>query len=544
MIRIFKLLTYCSFLLVHFNTSAQFRPIADFSSINPALRNDTLILPADYHFQVLFQEGDTYFNSSDKIPGNNDFTGYVPIEGSSENGYLSVNHERPIGSVSMADIHFDTNNYLWVVDDLQPVDINQDDISITSANCSGTVTSWGTVISCEEATADLDINEDGHLDTGWCFEIDPATRAVRDYGTGKQQKLWEMGNMKHENVTIHPDDKTVYFGEDGNTSCVYKFVADEAQDLTTGTLYTLQLDDPLVGGAPSGTTGTWIQVPNKTQEDQNATYTIAAELGGTYFNWVEDVEIHPFTEEVYFASKKNDRVYRFTDDGETVSNFETFVGGTSYTMQVGSLTVEEDWGTGNDNLAFDNEGNLWVLQDGSNDYIWVVGKEHTQADPDVRIFASIPDGSEPTGITFSPDNRFLFMSIQHPSSGNNTPQIDAAGNAITFDESTTLVIAQRQHLGANAFVTGLENIAFDQAPTVYPNPINKQFQLSFSLQQSEHLTLSIHNIAGQQVQAISSQLFSSGSHQLNIPIDLATGIYFLKMEGKSGSWNQKIVVQK
>ena len=27
---------------------------------------------------------------------------------------------------------------------------------------------------------------------------------------------------------------------------------------------------------------------------------------------------------------------------------------------------------GNDNLAFDGEGNLWVLQDGGHDYIWVV----------------------------------------------------------------------------------------------------------------------------------------------------------------------------
>ena len=135
-------------------------------------------------------------------------------------------------------------------------------------------------------------------------------------------------------------------------------------------------------------------------------------------------------------------------NGSVVSGFETYVGGMNYTIDYGSGTVSEPWGLGNDNLAFDNLGNLWVQQDGDNHYMWLVEAGHTQTNPKVKIFARTPDGSEPTGVFFTPDHKFMFMSIQHPNSSNNVTTVpDAFYTPRAFDEDVVLVISLRQHLG-------------------------------------------------------------------------------------------------
>ncbi len=97
----------------------------------------------------------------------------------------------------------------------------------------------------------------------------------------------------------------------------------------------------------------------------------------------------------------------------------------------------EPWGRGNDNLAFDGEGNLWVCQDAivasDRNHIWVVGPTHTQASPQVRVFATTPIRSEPTGITFTPDYKFMFISFMGPNwISNTTSQMDAAGVIRSF----------------------------------------------------------------------------------------------------------------
>ena len=138
---------------------------------------------------------------------------------------------------------------------------------------------------------------------------------------------------------------------------------------------------------------------------------------------------------------------------------EIFVENTSYDVDGAGPFPPEAWGFGNDNLAFDNEGNLWVLQDGGRNHIWVVGAGHSTATPDVRLFATTPLGSEPTGITFSPDYRFLFMSFQHPSTSNTAAQTDAANNSIVFNTHSTVVIARKEQLGTTIFP--LANLDFN-----------------------------------------------------------------------------------
>lgn len=170
---------------------------------------------------------------------------------------------------------------------------------------------------------------------------------------------------------------------------------------------------------------------------------------------MEDAEFGP-DGMVYFTEKGQGDIWRFRDDGMTVSNLEKYVSNTGFTIMTDGGPVVEQWGTGIDNLTFDGEGNLWGLQDGGRDHIWVIRAGHTMANPKVDLFATTPEGCEPTGMTFSPDFRYGFISMQNPSSANTAVQLDATGKAHVWNASTTLVIARREHLGPAAIAPAVE----------------------------------------------------------------------------------------
>ncbi|WP_288437317.1 alkaline phosphatase PhoX [uncultured Chryseobacterium sp.] len=448
--------------------------ISCFTSIVPTAQTNKLIIPAEHKYQLILKEGDSYTEGGGLVGGQNDFTGYVAKAGSSTNGYLSVNHETNPGGVTMAEINYNATSKLWQLTKSRAVSFSDPSLVQTIRNCSGGVTPWGTIVTAEESVTSNDVNADGYKDYGWLVEIDPATaQVISKNPDGSKGKLWQMGIMNHENVVVNSAGTIAYYGEDGGTHMVYKYVLDTPNDLSSGNLYVLKLDQGLTAaGDPVGTTATWVQVPNKTKADQNNTNTNAQSVGGTKFNGVEDVDISPLDGKIYFTAKGLDRVYRLQDNGTTASQVETFVGGgsTVYSFNTAQGIKSEAWGDGNDNLTFDELGNLWVLQDGGKNYIWVIAPDHTQANPKVRLFASMPAGAEPTGLTFTPDHKFGFFSIQHPDSTIST-DIDATGNTIDYKgKSATIVIALKNNLGIEGTLGTIENNAAENTVTVAPNP--------------------------------------------------------------------------
>lgn len=290
--------------------------IGSFTSITPTAQQETFIYPQSHAFQLIAKSGVTRYTSgsTSTMPGGNDFTAYVPQNGSSKAGYLSVNHENNPGGVSLLNLALNEQTQLWEVNGMHKMDFSP--VVKTARNCSGGITPWGTVITSEETYETGDLNADGYQDTGWNVEFDPATKTLRDYdGDGKPDKLWALGRMQHENVAVSHDGTTVYQGEDGGTSCVYKFVADRPGDLSSGSLYVLKRN------SASPTLGEWIKVPNTTQSDRNNTRTIASSLGGTNWSNVEDVEFGP-DGKMYFTSKVSGTIWRFKDNGTTVSEIE------------------------------------------------------------------------------------------------------------------------------------------------------------------------------------------------------------------------------
>lgn len=446
--------------------------ISCFTSIVPTTQTSKLIIPVEHKYQLILKEGDNYTEGGGMVGGLNDFTAYVAKNNSSTDGYLSVNHETNPGGVTMAEVNYNTATKLWQLTKSRAVSFSAPSLVQTIRNCSGGITPWGTVVTAEESVTANDINADGYKDYGWLVEIDPATAQVMSHNqAGTKDKLWQMGIMNHENVVINDAGTVAYYGEDGGTHMVYKYVMDTPNNLASGNLYVLKLDQGLSGGNPVATTGQWIQIPNKLQADQNNTASLAQSAGGTSFNGVEDVEISPLDGKIYFTAKGLDKVYRMTDNGMTLSNVETFVGGasTTYSFNTAQGVKTEAWGDGNDNLTFDELGNLWVLQDGGKNYIWVISPDHTAANPKVRLFASMPAGSEPTGLTFTPDKKFGFFSIQHPNSTIST-DVDATGNTIDYrGKSATVVVALQQFLGTSGSL-GTVEIVNENDVTVAPNP--------------------------------------------------------------------------
>ena len=511
--------------------------IACFTSIAPTIQTDSFIIPSSHCFQVLVQSGDGYPNGG-AIPENFDFTCFVPINGSSSEGIITINHENNVaGGMSVMDAQFDTLSHLWNIENAGPVDFSS--VVKTERNCSGGLTPWGTVLMGEEVRGLVDTNSDGYKDVGWLVEVNPFTRQVLEYGNGIQQKLWAMGRMLHENAAVsYEDSRTVYYGEDDSLGCVYKFIADQAGNLSEGTLFVLKLDSILQFGEPTNTHGTWLPIGNSTQSERNNTHQNAYDLGATPFYGIEDVEIGP-DGFIYFTSKGHGRVYRFIDNDSTISQFQTFVGGRAYDILTQDSSYNEPWGIGNDNLAFDGEGNLWVLQDGSKDFIWVVKNGHTQENPLVEIFASTPKGSEPTGITFSPDKRFLFMSVQHPDSTNILQQ-DASGNFVQFNKSSMIVIARKEFLGNGLPLSIVNQEKEDVQIHIFPNPFSEEIHIAYSGNIHQNTHLEIFDIMGRVVYEQQLELSSELKQTISLK-SLLNGVYWIRINGPLINFNSKII---
>lgn len=410
--------------------------IGAFISVSPNPISDTLLIPNTHTFQVLVQEGDNFDGHA--FRGLPDFTCFVPDNGfSSTSGILSINHELSNirAGVSLLDISFDLEDF-WSITAFDTVDFS--DQVWTQRPCSGGLTSWGTVMLGEENMGSLDVDTNGYLDIGWLVEFDPQTGEMIDYDNdGIGDKLWRMGRMRHENVCFLNDSVAVYGSDDATYGYLYKFIADSAKWFSEGDLFVLCAD------SLTGSTGVWKQVPNSTPTECNDVSFNAQALGATNFNSIEDCELGP-DGKIYFAAKVSSRIYRLFVEDTITSSLEIYVENQNYTFDHlgGSSTV--NWGYGADNLVFDNMGNLWVCQDGVEYNIYVVRPGHTNSNPKVELFARTPKGGEPTGITFTPDYKFMFMSIMHPYTSNASEFTDVAGKQFRFNKGTTLVIGRKE----------------------------------------------------------------------------------------------------
>jgi hypothetical protein len=79
----------------------------------------------------------------------------------------------------------------------------------------------------------------------------------------------------------------------------------------------------------------------------------------------------------------------------------------------------------------------------------------------------------------------------------------------------------------------------------YPNPFNPETTISFRLPQKAHVRLVLLNLLGEEVKKIVEGDFDAGVHQVQLDASqLASGVYFYKMEASKFSKVMKIIIKK
>ncbi len=348
----------------------------------------------------------------------------------------------------------------------------------TLNNCANGFTPWGTYLTCEENfngyfgteepgwvgneaqqrygfsttgfdygwhlfdprfdVANADYANEGNR-FGWVVEIDP-NRPDR-----KPVKRTALGRVKHEGAatTVGRGGRVVvYMGDDERFDYIYKFVsasnyksmmARGQSPLDHGTLYAARFNDD--------GTGDWLEISLNNPDvagvfssmDEVLTFTrIAADAAGaTPMDRPEWTTVAP-NGDVYCTLTNNTRrtvpdaanpqapnvyghIMQWRDSDRHV--------GTSFEWDIFVLASEThggDSGFGSpDGLWADGHGRLFIETDGlqpdrANDQMLV-------ADPstgEMRRLFSGPAGCEVTGIAITPDQRTMFINIQHPGDGD------------------------------------------------------------------------------------------------------------------------------
>ncbi|MGB0467573.1 MAG: PhoX family protein [Pontibacterium sp.] len=334
---------------------------------------------------------------------------------------------------------------------------------------------------------------------GWVVEIDPFDP------TSTPKKRSALGRFKHENaaLTINKDGQVVvYLGDDERGEHLYKFVSKDrynANDmkanrnlLEDGTLYVARFN--AAEGELKGK-GEWVELTHGKNgltkengfEDQAAVMIFAREaatqVGATTMDRPEWVAVHPNNKTVFCTLTNNK--HRGKKDGQPVggpnprinnkygqivrwwpanedhaaAEFDWYlmvIAGNpdvhSGNLYAGSSNISnENMFNSPDGLGFDDAGRLWILTDGKysnkDDFAGMGNNQMLCADPEsgeIRRFATGPIACEITGLTFSPDQRTMFVGVQHPGEKGKPSHFPAGGDS---KPRSTIMVVRRNDGG-------------------------------------------------------------------------------------------------
>ena len=175
---------------------------------------------------------------------------WLPTAADGSEGYLYTNYECQPGAVGR--LYLKRDGKAWQVLEGENVDFSG--VAGTWNNCGASVTPWNTGLSAEEyepfaTQKDWKKNvapmteylgqQANPYDYGWLVELHPDPNG--DSAGTVSEKRYAMGRFSHEMAVVLPDGKTTYHGDDGTNVVLFKFVADEAGDLSAGTLHAAKI---------------------------------------------------------------------------------------------------------------------------------------------------------------------------------------------------------------------------------------------------------------------------------------------------------------
>lgn len=303
---------------------------------------------------------------------------------------------------------------------------------------------------------------------GWVVEIDPYNP------TSTPRKHTALGRFKHEGaaVTVAPDNRVVvYMGDDQKFEYIYKFVSDKKYDpanreanlslLESGTLYVAKFNDdgsgqwlPLVHGEGGLDSSNGFA----SQGDLLIKTRLAADaVGATKMDRPEWIAVDPHAAGSVYCTLTNNsdrgkegkapvdaanprannvfgHIMHWVEENSdpAAPRFKWDI-----LVMAGRTDGEDEKARGSmqgaafgspDGLSFDPRGVLWIQTDVSSStinkkaYEGMGNNQMVATIPgtnEYRRFLTGPRGCEITGIAFTPDNRTLFINIQHPGEGGD-----------------------------------------------------------------------------------------------------------------------------
>jgi secreted PhoX family phosphatase len=302
-----------------------------------------------------------------------------------------------------------------------------------------------------EPRFDVAVNRNELNHFGWVVEIDPFEPRSTPV------KRTALGRIKHEGawVTESKGRAVVYSGDDENGEYVYKFVgsapwrklrAQKKSPLDHGTLYVARFSED--------GTGTWLPLVHGVgvltiengwldQADVLIRTRAAADaVGATRLHRPEWVAQHPHTGELFLtltngsgnpAAVNSDRdpnpyghIVRFREakHDDTAFDWDVFLLGGDPAYDAAVPAEQSIFGSP-DGIWVDPDGRVWIQTDISNSsqvlasrgYDNIGNNQMLVADAatrEVRRFLTGPRGCEITGVITTPDQRTMFINVQHP----------------------------------------------------------------------------------------------------------------------------------
>lgn len=303
---------------------------------------------------------------------------------------------------------------------------------------------------------------------GWVVEIDPMDP------TSTPIKRTALGRFKHENaeVVVNADGHVVvYMGDDEKGEHIYKFVSKQKFDsknlvnnrhlLDDGVLYVARFN---VSEGQSAGEGEWLELTHgkngltvqagfKDQAEVLVHARLAATVvGATTMDRPEWVAAHPTLPQVFVTLTNNSdrgnkanqplngpnpraknvygQIVRWSPhNGDHTSDkftWDIFVlaGNPSKHQDAyrGSVNINaNNMFNSPDGLAFDRDGRMWIQTDGdysnAKEFEGMGNNQMLCANPltgVIKRFLVGPVACEITGIAFAPDQKTMFVGIQHP----------------------------------------------------------------------------------------------------------------------------------
>lgn len=203
---------------------------------------------------------------------------------------------------------------------------------------------------------------------------------------------------------VDPASGHLYLTEDESDGRFYRFVPDDAGDLSSGQLAVARVTADLVD---------WLAVPDPSATTTPTRYQVP---GSESFDGGEGMTF--FEEKVFFATKGDNRVWAYDLDSSRLS--------ITYDRSTASNPIL----SGVDNLEVSTFGDLLVAEDGGNMEIVAITAAG-QVLPLLRVISQ--GGSEITGPAFTPAMDRLYFSSQRGTSGSSS-------GGITYEISGPFII--------------------------------------------------------------------------------------------------------